>query len=469
MRKRSQRAKTLSRRRFMQAGAAGVAAGISASTRVWGSSGDAYSSGGGDGYAGKCLVTLQLTGGADVTQLCDPKVNTPGELKINNWADRADPGQVGNIVYAPVADNEWFFNRFGADMLVVNGVDAQTNSHETGVLYNWTGSNAEGKPSLTALHAAYNSPDQPLAYAVFGGESRTSGIIGYNRFDDLRRLSELAQPRMKEWQMHNDEGEHTETHFVLQRPQMEYDRVDRLVSEEMVHLLADPHLSPRQLQHLEQFTAARTSRDALKRLADILPSGDDVQGYNQILVDDEWWGDNLKQQMQGALLVFKSGLGSAADISFGGFDSHENHDAVHESLYFHLADSVGYFWDYAEALGLADRLMLVIGSDFGRTNFYNDGQGKDHWPIGSYMIMEKNAPWGNRVVGQTDALHFAQRVDPRTLKESRDGVLITPAHVHQAVQEYLGLDGYAHDLGLGLRDTVSLPLFDPSLQTGASA
>ena len=29
-------------------------------------------------------------------------------------------------MYAPVADNEWLFNRFGADMLVVNGVDTQT-------------------------------------------------------------------------------------------------------------------------------------------------------------------------------------------------------------------------------------------------------------------------------------------------------------------------------------------------------
>ena len=66
----------------------------------------------------------------------DPKVNTPGEPKINNWADWADPGQAGNITaYAPVADNEWLFNRFGADMLVVNGVDAQTNSHETGRLF----------------------------------------------------------------------------------------------------------------------------------------------------------------------------------------------------------------------------------------------------------------------------------------------------------------------------------------------
>ncbi len=149
----------ISRRRFIRLAAAtgGI---LTASSRVWSSV---------DGnYSGKCLVTLQLDGGADVTQLCDPKINTPGEPKINNWADRADPGQAGNIMYAPVADNEWLFNRFGADMLVVNGVDAQTNSHETGRLFNWTGSNAEGKPSMSALHAAFNSPDQPLAYAVFG-------------------------------------------------------------------------------------------------------------------------------------------------------------------------------------------------------------------------------------------------------------------------------------------------------------
>ena len=65
----------------------------------------------------------------------------------------------------------------------------------------------------------------------------------------------------------------------------------------------------------------------------------------------------------------KSGLGSAADLSFGGFDSHDNHDVIHEELYFRLADYVGYFWDYAEELGIAERIMLVIGSDFGRTNF----------------------------------------------------------------------------------------------------
>jgi len=158
-------------------------------------------------------------------------------------------------------------------------------------------------------------------------------------------------------------------------------------------------------------------------------------------------------------------LGASADLSLASFDTHDNHDAQHEVLYTHLADALGFFWDYAEELGIADRILLVIGSDFGRTNFYNDGEGKDHWPVGSYIIMERNAPWGNRVVGLTDELHFAKRINPSTLREDRNGILITPAHVHKALQEYLGLDLFAEDMGLALRGLESLPLFDSSLQS----
>ena len=50
--------------------------------------------------------------------------------------------------------------------------------------------------------------------------------------------------------------------------------------------------------------------------------------------------------------------------------------------------SIDYLWDYAERHGVANRMVVVIGSDFGRTNFYNSAEGKDHWPIGSYIVME---------------------------------------------------------------------------------
>jgi hypothetical protein len=406
-------------------------------------------------YAGKLLVTLELDGGADATQLCDPKVNMPGELKINNWADTADPGEAGNILFAPVADNFTFFNRFGADMVVVNGVDAQTNSHETGRLFNWTGSNAEGRPSLSALHAAANSPDQPLAYSVYGGNTaRTAGLLSYNRFSDISVLRELATPHLNWW---GDGG--------LARPEPEILEAQRLTGESVSALLASADLTPRQRKSLTTFQSARAGREGLEKLAESLPNQDELQQREEFLAGDDMFGSNLKQQMQAALTVMQSGLGSSADLSLGGFDSHDNHDAIHDALYTHLADAITFFWDYAEKLGLADRILLVVGSDFGRTNMYNDGNGKDHWPIGSYMLMEQGARWGNRVVGASDELHFARRINPGSLEVSDSGIVVTPAHIHRAVQQYLGLDDFAAQNGVGIQNVEDIPLFSSSLQT----
>jgi uncharacterized protein (DUF1501 family) len=405
-------------------------------------------------YEGKCLVSLQLEGGADVTQFCDPKTNTPGEKKINNWADLGEPRQTGNIVYAPVANNQWLFDRYGLDTLIVNGVDAQTNSHNTGQLFNATGSNSEGKPSLTALHAAMNAPEEALSYSVFGGVSRTAGLTNYSLFDNVNQLRTLADPRKSQRQ-----------EFEGKRRKVEFDFVDAIHTAEALDPQGDASMSPRRKASLERFRNARATRPDLAALTEVFPGAEAIAQQENFTVGDSRIWSTLKNQMQGALLIFKAGLGASADLSLASFDTHDNHDAQHEVLYTHLADALGFFWDYAEELGIADRILLVIGSDFGRTNFYNDGEGKDHWPVGSYIIMERNAPWGNRVVGLTDELHFAKRINPSTLREDRNGILITPAHVHKALQEYLGLDLFAEDMGLALRGVESMPLFDSSLQS----
>ena len=437
----------LSRREMLTAMTLGTACmtGLRAG-RVWGNSTS-------EPYEGTLLVTLQLDGGVDVTQLCDPKVNSRGEPKINHWADSLDPGQAGNLLYAPVAQNAAFFDRFANHTMIVNGVDSQTNSHETGKLYNWTGSNAEGKPSLSALFAAVHSPNQPLAYSVFDGFSRTGGVIGYNRFDDLSNMSALVQPNVDPWS-----GE-------SKRADSDMQRSHQMVNASVEQLLAQPNLSVRQRLNLMRFVDARESREGLKRLANLVPTEDKIMRQEDFNAGGMNFSSRLKQQMQGALLVFKSGLGAAADLALGGFDSHDTHDPVSEALLSHFADAVHFFWDYAEELGIADRIVLVIGSDFGRTNFYNDGNGKDHWPIGSYMVMEQGAPWGNRVVGLTDELHFAKAINAETLKEDPKGVLMTPSHVHRALQAYLGLDLYAEDVGLALSNVDLLPIFDPFLSS----
>ena len=79
---------------------------------------------------------------------------------------------------------------------------------------------------------------------------------------------------------------------------------------------------------------------------------------------------------------------------------------------------------------LADRLVVIVGSDFSRTPYYNSGAGKDHWPVGSYMVMEKNAPYTNRVIGATDEEQNALGLDTRTFSTSSfSGTKLVPAHV----------------------------------------
>ena len=55
--------------------------------------------------------------------------------------------------------------------------------------------------------------------------------------------------------------------------------------------------------------------------------------------------------------------------------------------------------------------------------------------------MEKHQPWTGRAVGETDALHFAHRIDPRTLRrDDENGTIIYPKHVHKALRRYLGIE-----------------------------
>ena len=153
----------------------------------------------------------------------------------------------------------------------------------------------------------------------------------------------------------------------------------------------------------------------------------------------------------------------------GGFDTHDDHDAGHGWLLGNLTDSVDYLWDYAEQQGLADRLVVVMGSDFGRTNKYNSDNGKDHWPYGSFIVMEKNQTWTNRVVGETDELHFAKKINAATLATDDTGTLIYPRHVHKALRKYLGIGNSEASALFPFNNTEDLPLFSTTTASGSSS
>ncbi len=379
-------------------------------------------------YAGKLFIFVQADGGWDPTSLCDPKTNTPGEKVINHWAETGEAQQAGNLFYANFANNATFFEKYYDRMLVINGVDAQTNSHSAGIIHNWSGRVSEGYPSMTALLAAHHGPELSLAYLSFGGFSNTASLTTFTRLNAADLLRNIATPELSQWN-------HSESYLS----QDAWETLKTYRTANIERLAEAPQLLPRAARNRRLYAAALSpeATEGLKAYAALIPPNDELE-------QEEQFGrleSDLRRQAQLTILAFKARVAVSADLFLGGFDTHANHDEDHTWLLGNLTDSVDYLWELAETHEVADRLVVVMGSDFGRTNHYNVDEGKDHWPIGSFIVMEKNQSWTNRVVGETDALHFAHKIHPTTLQQDdTHGNIIHPKHVHKALRRHFGIE-----------------------------
>lgn len=402
-------------------------------------------------YTGRLLVTVQAKGGWDVTSFCDPKANVTGESEINRWSRTSEVQQAGNILYAPFGGNARLFNDYHKYMMVINGVDAQTNSHTVGIVNNWSGRVADGYPSLPAIFSSSYAAELPLSYINNGGFGQTSKLIRYSRMDDSSALVNLLNPNRAEWDPN-----------VANLTDSSFSRLQAYRKQRGQMLATESAITSRMQYNRDAYLQSLVQSESLAGFAANIPSENQLQPSVNIGGRDQ----NYMRQIQLAMIAFQSGVASAADLMLDGFDTHAGHDAEQSSIMTHLTDGIVYLWEYAEQLGLADRLTVVIGSDFGRTPYYNSEDGKDHWPIGSVIVMEKNAPWGNRVVGLTDEGHNAVKINPSTLgRDDANGTIIYPSHVHKALRTYLGLDNLPNVGSFPFQATETFDFFNPNLMT----
>ncbi len=221
------------------------------------------------------------------------------------------------------------------------------------------------------------------------------------------------------------------------RLQSDWDAIQALHVQKLERLTAAANVPEGDWKN-RQFTLEAFARaEGIKVFGDLIPPQDEIQQARKI----DKFNSTLHQQMQVSLLAFKAGVAVAADLHEIGYDTHDRHDEITIPLIANFSDAIDYLWTTAEELDLADRLVVLIGSDFGRTPFFNGSQGKDHWPIGSYIVMGKNAGYTNQVIGETDGGHNALRINPVTLqRDDSQGMLLHPGHVHKALRRYLGIE-----------------------------
>lgn len=406
-------------------------------------------------YEGPVYIVIFAEGGWDVTSLCDPKnglIRPPGtnaDVRINHWSENSSIQQAHGISYAPFADNENLFTQHGNKMMVINGLDAQTNAHSAGVRHVFSGRFADSYPAVTALAAAEHGAGLPLAFLSNGGYRETAGLTNFTLMQDPSTLGNLINTNTPQWgsaQYHRPET-------LSQMQAYKQARMQRLQARQ--------GLTERLKNAAGFLESSAAGRDQLASLNAYLPE----QLAPTTDADGNWFP--LLRQIQLALVSAAAGLTVAADVVHWGFDTHANHDVEQERALRNLASGIDYLWTQAAAMDvqygsdLVNRLQVVVASDFSRTPWYNDGNGKDHWPIGSAILM-RNQGFAQKVVGATTATHDALGLNAQLQAQAEgEGTLITPAHFQRLLRHWSNTDTSAFnsqftldDAGLDLRSLI---------------
>lgn len=389
-------------------------------------------------YDGTFWITVNASGGWDPTLLCDPKgrANEEAQDPVNMYFID-EIGTAGELSYAPVGINGEFFSTFRNDLLVINGVDTSTNGHDSGSRNTWSGSLSEGQPSFAAMAAAAAAPQAPMSYISNGGYDFTAGLVARTRSGNADALLRIAYPNQI------DPNQDTPSYYHMESA------ADRIADAQAARLerLQGKHLLPRSAYSMDMLFTARLGRKDIGRLTEYLP--DPLDNSN----------NRLRRQAQVAIAAYRAGLAVSANLSTGGFDTHGNHDQNHVPRLQTVLEGVQFIMEEAERQGVRDKVVVMVGSDFGRTPSYNDGNGKDHWPITSVMLMGAGIN-GGRVIGGTTDRYTPMRVKPDTLETVSDddpnGVRITPAHIHRELRNMAGIEG--SDLDRNFPLSVGTPL-----------
>ncbi|HEY4117129.1 MAG TPA: DUF1501 domain-containing protein [Byssovorax sp.] len=415
-------------------------------------------------YGGPYFIMVDANGGWDPTFCCDPKGGD-----IDRPYTVGQIGTAGNIHYAPISGvtsqsetfytNQAFFEKYYSRLMILNGVDTETNNHDSGTRTTWSGQLDEGYPSFGALAAAValEKLNVPLAFLSAGGYDATEGVCSLSRVGDPDVVEKLAYTNTI------NPGDTANATEYYNTPTT----AARIAAAQAARLQAkrDKQSLPAPKAAMSSLFLTRSGSSGLGELAQELattpllsptdlPDLAHIQDTNSL--------NDLKsviQQAQLAVLAFQAGVAVSANLNITGFDTHSNHDANQSHQMASLLRGLAFLFDLLDSTGLADKTYVIVGSDFGRTPTYNAdgaGGGKDHWNITSMMLAGPTVQ-GNLVIGGTDSAQVSTTVNEQ-LQPDSGGFRVTTPLIHVALRKLAGVTGTANDLAFPLAGDV-LPFF----------
>jgi hypothetical protein len=364
------------------------------------------------------------TGGSEVmNRYLESEIRVDSASGVS-WAPmflaRSIVGNQGAVDDAMQFEN--FMTAYAKDMLVIRGIDIQTNAHDTGSRTSVTGLPAERTPAFGAIVSSVLLPSAPMSFISFGGYSETAGFTPVTRLGNLDAIRRLAYPYRRDPNnvdqlFFSDE----QAEFIAEARKARYDA--KMATQKL----------PKIQNTMSTLYLSRLGQNELKELVSYLP--DQVQ-------------DGLAGQMQLAAAAYKAGLAVAANFGTqAGWDHHDNVDA-------NVVASMGSAFNSESGIPGAIRVLeeldiygkkacITFTSDFARTPGYNMGNGADHWSVTSMVLFghingKKIKPG---VKGGSDERDGLLSVDPKTgvLKEGTN-LNIKVGHIQNNLRRLAGVE-----------------------------
>jgi len=385
-------------------------------------------------YAGRILVNVHADGGIDQSSWVDPRET---DRTLNTYAGVTPANVSGNIRTAPMGNNKAFFDRYFMQTLVINGVQSETNSHEDGTRAHATGRLDMGYPNIAELFASVQGKGLPMAWLNAGGFRTSAGLRAATPMPSLDALRALVTPN----------AQSATADFMKQG---DLDKTLAARAERMRALQARTDTLPRMQTVAQEFLGSVDSRALMQRVAQFLPA----------TLDANFGAAHV------GLVAAQAGITSTIQFATGGFDTHSDHDAGMANALPRLTDLLDYIWQKSAALGISNRILVRVYSEFGRTPL-NSGNGKDHWSVGSQILMEAAPAWGNRVFGASGPRHQQLKINTATgAVDATNGVVIRPRHIHAALRSYLGINTTDPRFDLKVPASEMFAFFTPGTNTG---
>ena len=386
--------------------------------------------------ASKILVYVHFDGGPTWDFFADPSVDPRYNLYTQQGL--AIPGS-GNLRWAPIGLNTAFFTTFRDQILVLNGSNTQTNSHEDGQRVQETGKLAMGFAPICELHAAKYAAAAPAGWMLRDGGTLSSGLYPATAIPDQNQLRAMIDPN----------AVNGTTDYVKRA---DFSKTVEARAARLEALKANGVMLPKERLITDEFMAGKEARVRLAAVAANIPAA-----FGQF------------PDIEVGLIAAQSGITAAIQTSVGGFDTHGSaaaNDGANGS-FARATTRLTYLWDEAARRGIADRLYVVAAGEFSRTEL-NGSNGNDHKGVGSgaLIMLPPGSGLGNRAVGYTGPNHTSRAINPKTGAPDPNGVMITPAHMHTALRDYLGVQPTNPMLGLGVPANEKLDLFNASMSTG---